>query len=173
MYSIGIDIGGTFTDAAVVEAKGQRAVLAKSPSTPDDYLEGVMAALEDAAGQLAITLSALLGEAVLLAHSTTVTSNVLWTRSGARVGLLATRGFGDQILIMRGIGRVAGLSLAERRHYRRTDKPVPIVPRSRISEVAERVDSTGEALVPLDEEATRAAIRKLVEEEGRVWSPRV
>jgi N-methylhydantoinase A len=177
MYSIGIDIGGTFTDAAVVEAKGQRAVLAKSPSTPDDYLEGVMAALEDAAGQLAITLSALLGEAVLLAHSTTVTSNVLWTRSGARVGLLATRGFGDQILIMRGIGRVAGLSLAERRHYRRTDKPVPIVPRSRISEVAERVDSTGEALVPLDEEATRAAIRKLVEEDkiealaaGLLWS---
>ena len=166
MYSIGIDIGGTFTDAAVVERGGSRAVLAKAPSTPGDYLEGVMAALEDAAAQLGIGLRELLDAADLLAHSTTVTSNVLWTRSGARVGLIATRGFGDQILIMRAIGRVAGLSLAERRHYRRTDKPPPLVPRSRIAEVAERVDSAGEAIVPLDEAGAREAIRMLVDGHG-------
>ncbi len=177
MYSIGIDIGGTFTDAAVVKSGGGRAVLAKAPSTPGDYLEGVMTVLEDAAAQLGLALGDLLGAADLLAHSTTVTSNVLWTRSGARVGLIATRGFGDQILIMRGIGRVAGLSLAERRHYRRTDKPPPIVPRSRIAEVAERVDSTGEAIVPLDEVGARAAIRELVHDHkiealaaGLLWS---
>ncbi|MEE9255935.1 MAG: hydantoinase/oxoprolinase family protein, partial [bacterium] len=177
MYNIGIDIGGTFTDAAVVERGGGRAILAKSPSTPGDYLEGVMAALEDAAAQLGLSLGELLGAADLLAHSTTVTSNVLWTRSGARVGLIATRGFGDQILIMRGIGRVAGLSLAERRHYRRTDKPAPIVPRSRIAEVAERVDASGEAIVSLDEAGAREAIRKLVKEHkaealaaGLLWS---
>jgi len=177
MYSIGIDIGGTFTDVAVAERAGRRAVLAKAPSTPGDYLEGVMAALEDAAAQLGTGLRELLGATDLVAHSTTVTSNVLWTRSGARVGLIATRGFGDQILIMRGIGRVAGLSLAERRHYRRTDKPPPLVPRSRINEVAERMDSTGEAVVPLDEASGRAAIRKLVDEHriealavGLLWS---
>ena len=177
MFNIGIDIGGTFTDAAVVESGGGRAVLAKSPSTPEDYLEGVMAALEDAAGQLGVPLEGLLGAAGLLAHSTTLTSNVLWTRTGARVGLIATRGFGDQILIMRGIGRVAGLSLSERRHYRKTDKPDPIVPRRRIMEVAGRVDATGEALVPLDEETTRSSITELVDKHnieslavGLLWS---
>ncbi len=177
MFSIGIDIGGTFTDVAAVESGGGRATLAKSPSTPGDYLEGVMAALGDAAGQIGIPLADLLSQTNLLAHSTTVTSNALWTRSGARVGLIATRGFGDQILIMRGIGRVAGLSLAERRHYRRTDKPEPIVPRHRIMEVAGRVDSTGEAIVPLDEETTRNSISELIEKHhieslavGLLWS---
>jgi len=175
--SIGIDIGGTFTDAAVVEEGGGRAVLAKSPTTPSDYLEGVMAALEEAARQLGMELRALLEGADLLAHSTTVTSNVLWERSGPRVGLIATRGFADQILIMRGIGRVAGLSLAERRHYRKTDKPEPLVPRRRIREAAERIDAAGEILVPLDEAGARAALRALIGEEraealavGLLWS---
>jgi N-methylhydantoinase A len=176
-FQIGVDIGGTFTDVAVTSDNGARAVLAKSPSTPTDYLEGVADALENAAAQMDLTLRELLERSDFLAHSTTITSNVLWTRSGPRVGLIGSRGFADQILIMRGIGRVAGLSLAERRHYRRTDKPRPIVPRWRIREVAERVDSTGEALVPLDEKEAEAAIRSLVEEEkiealavGLLWS---
>ncbi|MDA1000109.1 MAG: hydantoinase/oxoprolinase family protein, partial [bacterium] len=177
MYQIGIDIGGTFTDAAVTGPNGGRAILAKSPSTPGDYLQGVVAALEDAARQLGLPLRELLSGASLLAHSTTVTSNVLWTRTGPRVGLIATGGFGDQILIMRGIGRVAGLSLAERRHYRRTDKPEPLVPRKRIREMDERIDATGEVIVPLDEGKARAALRSLAREDkiealavGLLWS---
>lgn len=177
MYQIGIDIGGTFTDAAVIGPNGGRAILAKSPTTPGDYLQGTLAALEDAARQLGISLQELLAATTLLAHSTTVTSNVLWTRTGPRVGLIATGGFGDQILIMRGIGRVAGLSLAERRHYRRTDKPAPLVPRKLIREMDERVDSAGEIIVPLDEEKARSALRSLVEDEkaealavGLLWS---
>ncbi|MEE9273711.1 MAG: hydantoinase/oxoprolinase family protein, partial [bacterium] len=166
MYSIGIDIGGTFTDAAVAPHEGGRAVLAKAPTTPEDYLAGVMEALDEAARELGLPLSDLLAQTALLAHATTVTSNVLWARTGPSVGLIATRGFEDQILIMRGIGRVAGLSLAERRHYRRTDKPAPIVPRRRIRGAAERIDSSGEVLVPLDEDGVREDIRRLVEEEG-------
>jgi len=165
MFNVGVDIGGTFTDVAVVR-EGERTILGKAPTTPEDFLVGVMDALEDAARQMGLSLGALLSEARLLAHGTTITSNVLWTRSGPPVGLLATRGFADQLLIMRGIGRVAGLSLAERRHYRATDKPEPLVPRKRIRELAERVDSTGAALVPLDEAEARERIRDLVEREG-------
>ncbi|MBI4251816.1 MAG: hydantoinase/oxoprolinase family protein [Candidatus Tectomicrobia bacterium] len=166
MFSIGVDIGGTFTDVAVVEEGRERAVAGKALTTPEDFLQGVLDALEDAAGQMGLPLRGLLQDAQLLAHGTTITSNVLWTRSGPPVGLLATRGFADQILIMRGIGRVAGLSLAERRHYRTTDKPEPLVPRKRIRELAERVDSAGAALVPLDEAEARAQIRDLTEREG-------
>ncbi|MBI2131899.1 MAG: hydantoinase/oxoprolinase family protein [Candidatus Tectomicrobia bacterium] len=166
MFSIGVDIGGTFTDVAVVEEGRERAVAGKALTTPEDFLQGVLDALEDAARQMGLPLRGLLQDAQLLAHGTTITSNVLWTRSGPPVGLLATRGFADQILIMRGIGRVAGLSLAERRHYRTTDKPEPLVPRKRIRELAERVDSAGAALVPLDEAEARAQIRDLTEREG-------
>jgi len=166
MFCIGVDIGGTFTDVAVVQEGRERAILGKAPTTPEDFLQGVLDALEDAAQHMGLPLRDLLEDTQLLAHSTTITSNVLWTRSGPRVGLLATRGFADQILIMRGIGRVAGLSLAERRHYRATDKPDPLVPRQRIRELAERMDSSGTVLVPLDEAEARTQIRDLIEREG-------
>ena len=166
MLSIGVDIGGTFTDVAVVEEGGGRTAQGKALTTPEDFLEGVLEALEDAARQMGLPLREVLGRARLFAHGTTITSNVLWTRSGPPVGLLATRGFADQILIMRGIGRVAGLSLAERRHYRATGKPEPLVPRTRIRELAERIDATGAVLAPMDDAEAVAQVRGLIEREG-------
>jgi N-methylhydantoinase A len=161
-YIIGVDIGGTFTDAAVVDVATGAVVTAKARTTPDDLTAGVLAALELAAAEAGIGLDDLLAAAVKLAHGTTLTSNVMFTWSGARTGLLATRGFGDEILIMRARGRVAGMGLAERRHYRATDKPPRIVPPELIEEVVERVDHHGRALVPLTRADAEHAIDALL-----------
>lgn len=159
---IGLDIGGTFTDLALLDPEAADVTLVKTPSTPRDLWAGARAALEAAAAGRGIGLSDLLSRTVKLVHGTTVTTNVLFNRNGARVGLIATRGFGDQILIMRAKGRVAGLSLAERRHFRATTKPEPLVDRPFIEEVAERIDHKGAVVTPLDAAEAAAAVDRLV-----------
>ena len=96
---------------------------------------------------------------------TTVGTNLLVERRGARTGLLATAGHGDAILIMRGTGRTAGLELEYSFHPQATNKPTPLVPRALIKEIDERVDCMGQEVVPLDEAAVEAAVRDLVENE--------
>ncbi|HET9492275.1 MAG TPA: hydantoinase/oxoprolinase family protein [Methylomirabilota bacterium] len=176
-YIIGVDIGGTFTDVAVVDVASGAIATAKVRTTPADLTSGVLSALELAAAEAGLGLDDLLADTVKLAHGTTLTSNVMFTWSGARTGLLATRGFGDEILIMRARGRVAGMGLAERRHYRATDKPPRIVAPELIEEVVERVDHHGRALVPLAPTEAERAVDALL---GRgvesvaialLWSP--
>jgi N-methylhydantoinase A len=176
-YIVGVDIGGTFTDVAVVDVASGATATAKVRTTPADLTGGVLAALELAAAEAGARLDDLLAATVKLAHGTTLTSNVMFTWSGARTGLLATRGFGDEILIMRARGRVAGMGLAERRHYRATDKPPRIVPPELIEEVVERVDHHGRVLVPLTraeaERAVDALLARGVESlaVALLWSP--
>jgi N-methylhydantoinase A len=164
MYVVGIDVGGTFTDVAVLDLRGGRTVTAKSFSTPDDLTVGVWDALAIAADEVRTTVGQLLAQTVRLSHATTQTSNALLTRAGARVGLLTTRGFEDQLLIMRGIGRVAGLSLMERRHPRATSKPPLIVDETRIRGLRERVDARGQIVTPLDVDHARAQIADLLQQ---------
>jgi N-methylhydantoinase A len=176
-YILGVDIGGTFTDVAVVDVASGAIVTAKARTTPADLTAGVLAALELAAAEAGTRLDDLLAAAVKLAHGTTLTSNVMFTWSGARTGLLATRGFGDEILIMRARGRVAGMGLAERRHYRATDKPPRIVAPELIEEVVERVDHHGRALVPLTRAEAERAVDALLARGAEsiaialLWSP--
>ncbi|MDR7554347.1 MAG: hydantoinase/oxoprolinase family protein [Armatimonadota bacterium] len=164
MYVVGIDVGGTFTDVAVLDLATHRTVTAKSLTTPDDLTAGVWDALGLAAHEAQTTVGQLLAGTVRLAHATTQTSNALLTFSGARVGLLTTRGFEDQLLIMRGIGRVAGLSLLERRHPRATSKPPLIVDETRIRGLRERIDAQGHVVTPLDVEHARAQIADLLQQ---------
>jgi N-methylhydantoinase A len=159
---IGLDIGGTFTDLALLHAEGEDVLAVKVPTTPRDPWAGARAGLQAAAVARGLGLPELLSRTVKLVHGTTLTSNVLFNRDGARVGLIATRGFGDQILIMRAKGRVAGLSLSERRHFRATRKPEPIVDRPFIQEVAERIDHKGAVVTPLDLVEAEAAVECLV-----------
>jgi N-methylhydantoinase A len=172
-----VDIGGTFTDACAISTADGTIYTAKSRSTPDDLIRGLLDALELVAGQVGISRESLLAETVKFGHATTQTSNVLFTWVGARTGLLTTRGFADEILIMRARGRVAGLSLSERRHLRATRKPPQIVPRDLIEEVSERVDRQGHVVTPLTErEADRAVdalLAKGVESVAvsLLWSP--
>lgn len=159
---IGLDIGGTFTDLALLDPETADVAVVKAPTTPRDLWAGARVALESAAAARGLSLRDLLARTVKLVHGTTVTTNVLFNRDGARVGLIATRGFGDQILIMRAKGRVAGLSLAERRHFRATNKPEPIVDRPFIEEVAERIDHKGAVITPLAAAEAEAAVDRLI-----------
>lgn len=160
VYTLSVDIGGTFTDV-VVFGDGGRTAVGKALTTPDDLRQGVLAGLEDAAAALGVTLAELLGEARRFVHATTQSSNAIFSFTGAKTAVVTTRGFGDTLTIMRATGRVAGLSVFERHHYRRTDKPRLIADERDIFEVCERVDYAGRVVVPLDEDGLRAVARSL------------
>ena len=96
-------------------------------------------------------------------HGTTVATNALIVRRGAKVGLITTRGFEDTVYVMRAVGRVDGLDEMEIKHVTKVTKPTPLVPRQSIRGVYERVDYKGEVVVPLDVEGVRSAVRDLVE----------
>src|SRR5438552_2536054 len=160
-YIIGIDTGGTFTDCVVMDADG-RLVTAKAPSTPDDFSEGVMESLRLAAERLTLTTEALLRDTARLALGTTVGTNAMLQRRGARVGLITTRGHRDVINIMRGARGVPGLNNVQVLHFPESGKPDPIVPKPLIAEVSERVDCKGQVVVELNEEEAETAIRTLV-----------
>src|SRR5271155_5437954 len=133
-YFCSIDTGGTFTDCVVMDEQG-RVTIAKSPSTPDDFARGFFNALEVAAERLGVTLRALLAETSILFHGTTVGTNAIIQMQGAKTGLITTRGHADALLIMRAVGRSAGLPISQLLRISRHQKPQPIVPRARIREV--------------------------------------
>lgn len=162
-FIVGIDVGGTFTDACAVRLDDSVVFSAKVPTTPNDLIQGLIGGLEDLADAAGISIAQLLQATEKFVHGTTQTSNVMFTWSGSRIGLVATRGFGDELLIMRARGRVAGLSLSERRHLRNTQKPPPIVDPEFIVEVNERIDSHGTVLVPLEEAESERVISQLLE----------
>ncbi len=163
-FILGIDVGGTFTDASLVETDSQSNWTAKASTTTEDLTEGVLNCLNELAELSGYSVSEILSEAIKFAHGTTQTSNLIFTRTGAKVGLITTRGFADQILFMGGKGRVAGLSLRDRRHFRITDKPDPLVPRHLIREVPERIDYRGAIITPLDKNQLRRALDELAKE---------
>jgi N-methylhydantoinase A len=160
-YIIGIDTGGTFTDCVVMDAEG-RITTAKASSTPNDFADGVMESLALAAGRLGLTTEALLRDTARLALGTTVGTNAMLQRRGARVGLITTQGHRDVIHIMRGARGVPGLNNVQVLHFPESGKPDPIVPKPFIAEVSERVDCKGEVVVELNETEADAAIRRLV-----------
>jgi N-methylhydantoinase A len=160
-YLIGVDIGGTFTDCAVVDDAGTITV-AKAPTTPDDPQLGFFAAIDVAATELGIDRSALLRQTDRLAHGTTVAINAVVTRGGARVGLLTTRGFGDTLRIMDNAGRGIGLDVDELLHFPPTVPPEPFMAAGDVVEIAERIDTRGEVVAPLDLAEAREAVDRLV-----------
>jgi N-methylhydantoinase A len=161
-FIVGIDTGGTFTDCVVIDANG-RIITAKAPSTPRDFSQGVLDSLELAAQRLGLDARTLLRRAGRLALGTTVGTNALLQRRGARVGLVTTRGHRDVIHIMRGARGVPGIASEKVLHFPESNKPdPPIVPKTLIGEVSERVDCQGQVVVALNEDDARAAIRRLV-----------
>jgi N-methylhydantoinase A len=165
VYTLAVDIGGTFTDCVAIDQTHGRVTTRKVPTTPDDLQRGVLDSLEKIAGDLNCSPPALLGGVSRFVHATTQSSNAVFAGTGARTAVLPTRGFGDTLLIMRATGRVAGLSVFERHHYRNTQKPVPLVDERDIFEVSERIDHKGSVLVALDEDEIRA-LATLIGERG-------
>ena len=162
-YMIGVDIGGTFTDCAVMDAGGTVAT-GKSPTTPADRSAGFFASIERAAQTLGTDLGTLLRGCSRLVHGTTTGTNAIVERRGARVGLLATKGHEEVMFVMKGTGRTAGLSSDQALDVPRTFKPRPLVPRELIRPVTERVAVDGDVIVPLDEGEVAAAVRELADD---------
>ena len=158
---VGVDIGGTFTDCVVLDRRG-RISATKCPSTPADFADGMLAALGLAAERLGMSLEAFCRSVDVLTHGTTVGTNALLQRKGARVGIVTTRGHEDAIHIMRGSRGVTARDIRKVVHFPESRKPDPIVPKRLVEGVSERVDCFGEVVVPLNEAEAEAAIRRLV-----------
>jgi N-methylhydantoinase A len=161
MYTLSVDIGGTFTDVVVFDEAKRRTVVGKALTTPGDLRKGVMTGLEQAAGDMDMPLQKLLGEAHRFVHATTQSSNAIFAFAGAKTAVVTTRGFGDTLTIMRATGRVAGLSVFERYHYRATEKPRMLADERDIFEVTERMDYAGRGITKLDEKEMRDIAGKI------------
>ena len=155
MYVIGIDVGGTFTDF-VVARKGQPPRYFKTASTPNDPSEGLMTGLNEAASAHDLSLSDFLASADMIIHGSTVATNTLVERKGAKVGLITTDGFRDLLGMREG--------LKEDRYNLRMTPVVPLVPRYLRAEVPERVKADGKVKVALDEDALNKALDGLKDE---------
>ncbi|MBI4641819.1 MAG: hydantoinase B/oxoprolinase family protein, partial [Candidatus Tectomicrobia bacterium] len=150
MYTIGIDVGGTFTDFVVVK-DGEEPRYFKTPSTPGDPSQGVMRGLQEIAFAYSRPLDELVRQTRLILHGTTVATNTLVERKGAKVGLITTKGFRDLLEIREG--------LKEDRYNLRMSPVEPLVPRYLRLGIPERVDWNGEVVTPLDEKALEEALR--------------
>jgi N-methylhydantoinase A len=148
-YRLGIDIGGTFTDAALVDEHSGMVRIVKVPSTPADPAMGFMTAVERALGYCDGD-----GRAVrLLVHATTVATNALIEGKTASLGMITTKGFRDILEI--------GRQIRSRLYDVHLTKPRPLVSRRWSFEVSERLDAEGQVLTPLDVAEVRQVARQL------------
>ncbi len=146
-YHIGIDVGGTFTDIVVCDGADGTLALHKVPTTPHDIASGISAALGKSGAPAA--------EIAEIAHGTTVATNALLERTGARTGLLTTAGFRDLLELRDGA-----------RRGRRAWQPAfePVIPRQWRWEVSERLDASGAVLRALAEDDVAGLVSRLTAE---------
>lgn len=159
---LGVDTGGTFTDLVEIDGQG-RLRFDKAFSTPKAPEQGILNALATLAQATGLDVGALLAETERFAHGTTVSTNALIQRRGARVGLITTTGFEDTLIIARGpVGRAGGLPQSKAMDFLHTEPPPPLVPKTMVRGVTERVIADGTVLVALNEQDVRDAIAALV-----------
>ncbi len=149
MQQLGFDVGGTFTDLVVADAENNIHTL-KVLSTPDDFSRGILHGVDSLVQRSVLDPVAV----ERLVHAFTVATNALLTRTGARVGLITTRGFRDVLEI----GRLRMPKLYDMDW----DKPVPLVRRSLRLEVTERLSASGEVITPLDVADVERAVDALL-----------
>jgi N-methylhydantoinase A len=150
---IGIDVGGTFTDLVLADDGGRLLGFTKVASTPPDPSVGVLRALEAAAARSGMGLETLLARCSSLIHGTTVATNTLLERKGARVGLLCTQGFRDTLAIRKGTRKYIW-------DIRSPNAP-DLVRRYLRREVRERTAKDGTVEVPVDLESLQAQLNHL------------
>ncbi|MER8848680.1 hydantoinase/oxoprolinase family protein [Mesorhizobium australicum] len=151
-WRIGIDIGGTFTDLVLIDAKGLLRQH-KASTTTNDPSEGVIDVLRLAADAAGLSPASLLGGCSHFVHGSTIATNTLLEAKGAKVGLLVTEGFRDALEIRRGMR-------ADPWDHRTPFPPV-LVPRSLRLPIRERTDKAGQSLIPLDDESVRRAVGEM------------
>ena len=151
-YRIGLDVGGTFTDLYLLDERSGVSVRHKLPSTPRDPYQAPVQGIREILAMAGADPS----QVRFVGLGTTVSTNALLERKGATTGLLTTAGFRDLLEI----GRQSRPHVYDMRIAR----PAPLVPRRRRAEVAERVAADGSVVHELDEDALRAAVRRLVDD---------
>ena len=144
MFIVGIDVGGTFTDLTAVDSTTGRVVVTKVPSRPRHEAAAVLAGLD--------ALGIASGDVRRLVHGTTVGTNAVLERRGARVGIITTAGFRDLIEIGRTKRNIPALFVPT------FVRPKPVVERKHRFEVRERLTADGGVLVPLDAAGVDAAL---------------
>lgn len=148
-WVIGVDVGGTFTDFSARQLSTGRSVLHKRPSTPQDPSEAILSGLQELQAKAGID-----GDDIArFAHGTTVATNALLQRKGAKTGLVTTQGFRDLLEIGRQV-RPAIYDL-------QADAPPPLVERADRLEIAERIGPRGEAIIELTDAEIEALIAEL------------
>ncbi|WP_294931603.1 hydantoinase/oxoprolinase family protein [uncultured Paracoccus sp.] len=148
-WVIGVDVGGTFTDFSARQLSTGRSVLHKRPSTPQDPSEAILSGLQELQAKAGID-----GDDIArFAHGTTVATNALLQRKGAKTGLVTTKGFRDLLEIGRQV-RPAIYDL-------QADAPPPLVERADRLEIAERIGPRGEAIIELTDAEIEALIAEL------------
>ncbi|HET9693429.1 MAG TPA: hydantoinase/oxoprolinase family protein [Steroidobacteraceae bacterium] len=150
-YRLGVDVGGTFTDLLLVNDKTGQTWKAKVSSTPADQSEGVLRGIERVCGLAAISPE----EIDHVMHGTTVATNTVLTGTGARVGLVTTKGYRQVLQIARSFvpGGLGGWVIY--------NKSLPMAPLALTVEADERVGARGEVVTPLDEARLRDVLRTL------------
>jgi len=150
---LGVDVGGTFTDLILLDAAKGKVWSAKVPSTPQDSSIGVLNGIEKICREAGVRPS----DIAEVMHGTTVATNTVLTGSGARVGLVTTKGYRDVLQIARSYvpGGLGGWVI--------WNKSLPLARLEDTIEADERIDAQGNVLVPLDEAALRRDLKKLGE----------
>lgn len=141
---VAVDIGGTFTDLVAYDEDTQELTAVKTPSTPPGFIDGVMSAIAKAGIQP--------GEITDFKHGSTIATNAIIERRGAKTGLITTKGMRDVL----GAGRANRPDLFNSNW----DPSPPLVQRRNVLTVTERVDYEGAVLTDLDEDEVREAARK-------------
>lgn len=150
---VGIDVGGTFTDVVLIDDESGKIYYTKTLTTPSNPAQGVLNGIEKILGIAGATMADL--DYMVHGHGTTIGTNALIERKGARTGLITTEGFRDVLEIARIERPDEGL------YDFNVDTPEPLVPRYLRLGVKERIGSKGEVVTPLDEEDARRAVRYL------------
>jgi N-methylhydantoinase A len=148
-WRVGVDIGGTFTDVALIDDESGAIGVAKVPTTPRNLTEGVLAALGVAIDRYGVDA----GRVGLLSHATTVVTNAILEGHGVRAALVTTRGFRD-VLELRRSARADLYDLFQ-------DAPGVLIPRRRRFEITERIGADGGIVIPLAEAEIDALIASL------------
>ena len=151
-YRLGVDIGGTFTDIALIDEATGQIYTGKVSSTPQDPSGGFMEAVQRLLAKQQIAAQ----DVAYIVHGTTVATNAIIEGKVAPTGFITTEGFRDMLEIARQIRPTL--------YDLQFEKPRPLVPRHRCFGVPERLDAQGQVLAPLDEDALRQVANKLRDE---------
>ena len=151
---IGIDVGGTFTDFLLID--GEKSEIYKVLSTPADPSIGLMNGLNEMARARNLSLNEFIKRVDTIVHGTTVTTNAVLTYSGAKTGLLTTKGLRDALEMRRGI--------REEQYNNRFTNVKPLVSRHLRYPIEERLDYQGDVVSPIKESDISDAIKKFKKE---------